>query len=285
MLTRALLPASREAGGRSAEADLIFAAGGGRTVLTRQHVPYPFHVTRTFRLDRDQPDVATLYLQSASGGLYRGDDLGLSITVRPGARAHVTTQAATMVHDTGAVPARQRTTLHVMAGGLLAYTPDPLVLFPGAALVGEARLVVAPSARAIVADGFTWHDPQGSRRPFDVLRQGTEIVDGNGRCLVCERGLLSGADVLSEASPLGPFQALGSIFILGPAEGLPSAERLQSACDAAGCLSAATTLPNGAGRLVRCLAPDGGALRKGLEAGFAVAFTALIGTAPAVRRK
>ncbi len=277
--------ATSDSSGRSAAADLVFAAGGGRTVLTRQHVPYPFHVTRTFRLDRDQPDVATLYLQSASGGLYRGDDLSLSIAVRPDARAHVTTQAATMVHDTSAVPARQRTMLRVMAGGLLAYTPDPLVLFPGAALVSETRLVAARSARVIVADGFTWHDPQGSRRLFDVFRQNTEIVDESGFCLVRERGLLSGSDVLSEASPLGPFQALGSIFILGPDEELPSAERLQDACDATGCLSAATTLPNGAGRLVRCLAPDGGALRNGLNAGFAVAFTALTGTAPAVRRK
>ena len=285
MLTRALPPASEDADGRSAEADLIFAAGGGRTVLTRQRVPYPFHVTRAFRLDRGQPDVATLYLQSASGGLYRGDDLRLSIAVRPGARAHVTTQSATMVHHTGAVPARQRARLHVMAAGLLAYTPDPLVLFPGATLLSETRLVVAPSARAIVADGFTWHDPGGLRRAFDIFRQTTEIVDESGRRLVRERGSLSGPDVLSEASPLGPFGALGSIFILAPDEALPSAKRLQSACDATGCLSAATTLPNGAGCLVRCLAPDGGALRNGLEAGFAVAFTALTGAAPAVRRK
>ncbi len=271
--------------GRSAEAELTFAVGGGRTVLARQRVPYPFHVTRTFALDREGPDIATLYLQSASGGLYRGDDLGLAVTVRPGARAHVTTQSATVVHDTGGAPARQRAALRAMAGALLAYAPEPLILFPGAALASATRLVVDPSARAILVDGFTWHDLPGSQHVFDVLRQRLEIVDASGRCLVREHGVLAGPEALSPASPLGAYRACGSIYVLGETEALPPAERLRGACDAAGCLSAATTLPNGAGRLVRCLAADGGALRAGLEAGFAVAFAALAGSAPAARRK
>ena len=34
------------------EASLHFSYGGGRTVLARQRVPYPFHATRTFYLDQ-----------------------------------------------------------------------------------------------------------------------------------------------------------------------------------------------------------------------------------------
>ena len=77
------------------EASLHFHRGGGRTVLAHQHVPYPFHATRPFYLDRERPEIATLYLQSASGGLYRGDDVALSIVAGPHAAAHVTTQAST----------------------------------------------------------------------------------------------------------------------------------------------------------------------------------------------
>ena len=54
------------------EADFVFARGGGKTFLLRQFAPYPFHVARPHRLDAARPDLATLYLQSASGGLYRG---------------------------------------------------------------------------------------------------------------------------------------------------------------------------------------------------------------------
>ena len=50
-------------------------------MLRRQRVPYPFHATRTFYLDQSRPDLATLYMQSAAGGLYRGDHVALSITV------------------------------------------------------------------------------------------------------------------------------------------------------------------------------------------------------------
>lgn len=32
--------------GRRVQASLVFARGGGTTVLSRQVVPYPFHITR-----------------------------------------------------------------------------------------------------------------------------------------------------------------------------------------------------------------------------------------------
>ena len=90
------------------EASLHFSYGGGRTVLARQRVPYPFHATRTFYLDQARPDLATLYLQSAAGGLYRGDRVALSITADPHSAAHVTTQAATIVHRTASFPDRTK---------------------------------------------------------------------------------------------------------------------------------------------------------------------------------
>ncbi len=65
-------------------ATLRFARGGGRTFLKEQRTPYPFHTTRPHYLDADRPDLATLYLQSASGGLYRGDRLELCARSRPG---------------------------------------------------------------------------------------------------------------------------------------------------------------------------------------------------------
>ena len=271
--------------GRTARAALVFARGGGRTVLTRQTVPYPFHVTRTFQLDAARPDIATLYLQSASGGLYRDDDLTLTIEARAGAFAHVTTQAATIVHDTGTLPARQRVALDVSDGAFLAYTPDPLVLFPAAAIENETRITLAPNARAITMDSFTWHDPTGRARPFGTNEQALEIVTPDGRRLVRELGRLHGVDAVAPTSPLGPFAASGSMLILGSREALPDIAALQQACDDAGCLAGVTDLPNGVGRMLRCLARDGGDLRRGLDAAFSRAFVALVGLMPAVRRK
>ena len=61
--------------GRDVEALLSVDQAGGRTTLRRQQVGYPLHVTRGFYLDAERPDLLTLYLQSASGGLYAGDQL------------------------------------------------------------------------------------------------------------------------------------------------------------------------------------------------------------------
>jgi urease accessory protein len=77
---------------------LSLASCGGCTFLARQSVPYPFHITLSHRLDAARLDIATLSLQSASGGLYRGDRLALSIEARPSACAHVTSQVAIVAH-------------------------------------------------------------------------------------------------------------------------------------------------------------------------------------------
>ena len=272
---------------RSARASLTFALGGGGTVLTHQITPYPFHITRPFHLDRGRPDISTLYLQSASGGVYQGDDLRLDIVARRGAGAHVTTQSATIVHQSNGPVARQRTTLEARDGAFLAYTPDPLVLFPGSSLCNETIIRIAPSARAIVQDGFAWHDPRQARRAFDTLTQRLEIVDDSGRLLVREHGTLAGADFLSENSPLGPFRTAGSMLILAPAEAEspPVAASILRACEMAGCLGGIGKLPNRAGLLLRCIARDGGALRAGLEAAFVEAFAILVGERPGRRRK
>jgi len=271
--------------GRSARAHLVFASGGGRTILVRQFVPYPFHVTRPFHLDREQPGLATLYLQSASGGLYRGDDLGLAISVGSGAGAHVTTQSATIVHDTKLVPAQQHVDIAVSDDGFLAYTPDPLVLFPGAGACNDTRIVVGARSRVIVIEGFAWHDPEGRGRPFNLLSQRLAVGDAHGRCLAQDVGHLGGRDFLSAASPLGPYRAAATMLILAPAAAQPDDVRLQQCADMPGCLGGVSTLPNGVGKIVRCLARDGGALRASLAALFDEAFRALVGVAPATRPK
>ena len=160
-VTRADKLIEREQLTGAVEASLHFSHGGGRTVLARQRVPYPFHATRTFYLDQARPDLATLYLQSAAGGLYRGDRVALSITADPHSAAHVTTQAATIVHRTHRFPIEQSTRLEVGEHAFLALTPDPLVLFPGAEISCATEITLAASGCAILTDGLSHHDPEG----------------------------------------------------------------------------------------------------------------------------
>lgn len=266
-----------------AEATLAFAVAGGRTGLLRQHVPYPFHVTRPFHLDAGRPDLATLYLQSASGGVYRGERLGLSVAMGEGAAAFVTTQSATVVHDCRGRPAALDVRLSLARGSLLAYAPDPLVLFPGAALRTTLHVTLGPGAVAVCQEGLACHDPGGRGAPFDHIQAETVVHGPDGALRVTDRGLIAGATLGAAASPLGPHQAAGSVLLLGMA--LEDGKALQARIDRLGCLSGLSALPNKAGTGIRLLAPDGGRLSLALALAFNECFRAASGIDPAPRRK
>ncbi|WP_454683458.1 urease accessory protein UreD [Ancylobacter moscoviensis] len=275
-----------QAAGRRRAAELVFARGGGRSALVRQITPYPFHVTRPFALDVEQPDLATLYLQSASGGLYRDDDLSLEVTLKPGALAHVTSQAATVVHDTGGQPARQHVRVSVGPGAFAALTLDPLILFPGAEFVGRTDIHLAEGALAILAEGVSWHDFSGLGRPFGRLSTETCVFDAGGNLLLADRGSVDGTDVVGPASILGPEAgAVGSVLLLGPPGRLPDVAAIEEAIDGTGCFGAAGAAPNGAGIAVRLIAPNGGRIVRAAEALFTLGVGRMLGFAPAHRRK
>ena len=267
------------------EAALHFCHGGGRTVLARQRIPYPFHATRPFYLDPARADIATLYLQSASGGLYRGDDVALSIIAEPYAAAHVTTQASTIVHRTQQHTVVQRTRLHVGEHAFAAITPDPLVLFPGAEIRCFVEVNLAASGCAIVVDGLAHHDPEGRGRPFAAYSNSVVVRNAAGSVLLADRGALSGETMLAPTSPLGPYRAAGTVLVLGHGWQRCDADVLERRVAEFGCVAGLSRLPNNAGIGGRVLAANGGALTRGLEAAFAVAFEALMGVRPARRRK
>lgn len=271
---------------RDVHALVEFARSGERTFIHRQEVPYPFHVTRPFVLDAGCPQLSTLYLQSASGGLYRGDRLRLRIAARPGAMAHVTTQAATVVHDGSGGGTVQRTRVEVADGAFLALTVDPLVLFPGADLLSTTELALAGcDARAIIADGFAVHDPAGASEPFRRLATRARVTGPAGQLLCADAGDITGEEFCGRSSPLGPYRAVGTVMMLGGYAVAVDAGDLERQLERLGCLAGASALPNGCGSFVRLLAPDGGTLARGLDAAVAIAIEAALGIVPARRRK
>jgi urease accessory protein len=253
-------------------------------MLLRQHVPYPFHVTRPFHLQPARPDLATLYLQSASGGIYAGDDLSLALHVGQGAAAHVTTQSATIVHECRDAPARLTTSATVEPDGFLALVPDPLVLFPGADVATVTDLTLHGGARALLADAASLHDPLGEDRPFRRFRGAVSVRDATGIVRLSDRGGINGA-ALRGPGVLGSWRAWGLLLALGPAALLPSPEALEAAAEAAGCLAAASAAPNGLGLALRLLGPDGGTLGRCLSALAADAAVSLAGCQLVVRGK
>jgi urease accessory protein len=278
---------SRSETGRSLDAALVVESAGGRSILRRQQIGYPLHITRGFYLDAMRPDLLTLYLQSASGGLYARDRINLDVTVGADAAFHMTTQAATVVHDGRESGAIQRQCVTVEAGAFCALTSDPYVLFPGADLTLETKTVIAEDAVLCLADGFAVHDPKANidarARPFARFESRLTISRPDGRLLMKDLGAIDGDELHNGA--LGPMAAAANLVLIAPSHRLPALAEMEQAADRCGALAGCSLAPNKAGLVLRILAPDGGALARALDAAFHVAARAALGVALARRRK
>jgi urease accessory protein len=272
---------------RRVAARLAFRALAGRTHLARQHTPHPFHITRPFRLAGDPAGMATLYLQSSSGGLYGDDDLSLDIAAGEGAAAHVTTQASTIVHPARGGETRQSVRLSAGPGALLEVCPDPMILFAGARLSAQTVARLAPGARLVLTDAALMHDPDGAGGAFERLESLIRIEDAAGEAVLVDHQVATGAEWIART---GARPCHGTVI----AAGLDRAEA--GACEAA--LAGAfagediarlhagvSAFPDRGLVLARMLAADGAALSGGLARGWVAVRTALTGTPPPPRRK
>ena len=276
-------------GPRVARAELGFVRGSDdATFLARQYAEYPFHLCRPFWIDGDPPGLATLYLQSCSGGLFRGDRVDLSIVVEESAEAHVTTQAATIVHDGEGEWTEQRTQIEARPGSFLEYLPDPLILFPGARLSTTVRARLHEGATLVVADGFLQHDPFGTGRTFDRLTSELSVETTAGSLLALDRFAIDGRELaMGQPGVMGRYRAHASMIVVG---GAVAGEALVAALRTAiggvpGLYGGASSLPAGVGTWSRMLARDAVALRAGMAAAWSAVRTVLRGSPPPPRRK
>ncbi|MFC3609687.1 urease accessory protein UreD [Stutzerimonas tarimensis] len=199
-----------------AQARLAFTRSpDGVTFLARQQVSYPYHVGRVLRLPTDPEPMATVLLQSCSGGIFEGEELGLSVSVGPGAMAHLSTGASTIVHGMREGEARQRTCLEVGANALLEYLPKPTVLFSRAQLLNEVDVSLSPQASLLLWDVCMAHGPGGDLERFGHYHSVTRVRDSEGRLQVLDRMRIQGADLGEPRTGInGGFGTLGTFFIL-----------------------------------------------------------------------
>jgi urease accessory protein len=267
--------------------ELGFAAdANGRTFLRRQYAGYPFHVCRAQYLDADLPGLATLYVQSSSGGIYEDDRLGLQLSLDEGAEAHVTTQAATVVHSMQRGRAEQTAILQCASGSYLEYLPDPQILFPGSTCRSAITVRLAEKAIALVSDSLLQHDPAGQGGAFATYLSEVVIQDAGGRALAVDRLAIDGG-AIAERLPgvTGSFGAQGTLVLAGLNVPQGSVAGALRKIDLHGVAIGFSALPNSAGMLIRLLAADGAALKRGMHAVWGAVRLALKGSLPAERRK
>jgi urease accessory protein len=264
------------------------AAPDGRTFLSERSQRFPLRLTVPLHIDPLRPEMAFLYVQNPTGGLFEDDDLELSLETLPGASAHLTTQAATKVYRARAGCARQRVDLRVASDSFLEYMPDALIPHAGARLEQELVAAVEPGGRLIaaelVAPGRVAHD---ERFAYASLSLATRILVGDSEVAADVVSLSPGLRDPRSPGLLGGHDYVGSLFAVAPggdAEALAAAVS-GALADAPDCLAAAGTLPGGAGVLARVLSGSGMAAERAMHAAWSAARVALLGAPPPRRRK
>jgi len=260
----------------------------GRTYVRRQHVSYPYHVCRPLTFAGDPRGMATIYLQSCAGGIFRGDRLRERIVAEAGTAAHVTTQASTIVHGMDRGDARQEVVIEAAAGSFLEVLPDPFILFPQSRFASDFRVRAHETATVVVADSFICHDPAGAGAMFDRFNGDLRVEDLQGRLLMLDRFRVTGAIVADRWPGItGAAATQGSLFVIrrqGPANALGDALRHVAGNVVHG-YAGASELPNGCGAWLRVMAADAVALRAAMTSAWQAVRETMTGQTPAPRRK
>ena len=182
--------------------------------------------------------------------------------------------------DSSLPASNKRTRIEIGDHAFLAMTPDPLVLFPGAEISCATEVTLAASGCAILIDGLSHHDPEGfgpegSGRPFDRYSNAVSCAMPPAVFCSTTAARSPAKRCLLHRPRSAPIARSERSLCSATARNAAMRSFLNKRLAACGCVAGFSKLPNDAGIGSRVLAANGGALARGLEAAFAVAFEAL----------
>ncbi|WP_210163431.1 urease accessory protein UreD [Lutibaculum baratangense] len=192
---------------------MIRAAGGGRVEEAYQRGALRLRFPRV-----SGNPVPEAVLINTAGGVTGGDRFDVSATIRDGAAATLTTQAAEKVYRSSGGEAELRVDLRVGAGGRLEWLPQETILFDRGRLRRRLEVDVAESGRILLCEpvvlGRTAH---GETVRAGLFRDSWRVRRA-GRLVYADEARL-GPDIAAAAggsAVLGANRAFASILLLEP---------------------------------------------------------------------
>lgn len=215
------------------------------------------------RLPRPQdPTLCEAVTLNISGGVAGGDELDTMVTLAPGARLALASQAAERIYRTLGPPARIRTRLLVQDGARLDYLPQETILFDRFALdraldielqgdaefVGVETLLFGRQAMGEIVQSGSLRDRIRLRHDGRLVFQDMTRLEGHITAQLRRRAVADGAN------------AVAGLIVAGPAAA-QKLDVLRAVLNAApGIIAGASAFDNMI--FARLLAPDGASLRQ-----------------------
>lgn len=247
--------------GKHGVLQMEFVRSGDRSVLKHLYRQAPLLAQQALYWDEELPAMPCVFVITTSGCVLEGDRLDVSISVGAGGMAHVTTQAATKVHQMNASFAEQSTRLHLADDAYLEVLPGPVIPHRHSRFITSTTAVVAATATALIAEmvepGRKYHG--GELFEYDLYSSALTITRPDGSPL-CTEKLVSEPwrYPVRQAGVMGEFDVFANVTLAAPAALAEAVlEHIDAAIDSsAGCMSGASRLPNDAGLVYKVLGKE-----------------------------
>src|SRR5699024_1676602 len=238
---------------------LQFRSVCGRSILGKQYVRYPYHVTRPLYDDLEQQTVPKIILQSLSGGIYKNEKLSHEYDIQNNAKVDIRTQGSTIVHDAQEGKASSDTLIRVGPGSSIFYITEPQIIFDGANFWNSVEVRGIENAEhAVVADSFLAYDPlvDPTVREFQFTTASC-FSDVCGNVLAIDKSIIKGP---SYYRVMNGYKGYVSVMF----HGQDFTETFLRECcrkvEVLGAIGAYSTLPRSAGYSLKALTVDGAGL-------------------------
>ena len=240
----------------------------GRTVLLERRQRFPLRTTMPFYLDAQAPDMAFIYVQNPTGGVFAGDHLELDVIADAGARLHLTTQSATKLYRSEGAEAHQLARFTLAPGAYVEHIPDALIPQRGSRYRQRVVVDLDETATFIAAETIApGRSAFGERFAYELLDLSTEIRCG-GRELLAERLRFEPSRARPDRfGALGRSDYLVTMMAIAPARDADIVLRAleRTLADEPHLEAAAGEAPHGAGVIVRLLASSAPQAMRGLR--------------------
>ena len=237
---------------------LHFERRDDRTVLADLYRQAPLLVQRALYWDTAMPEMACVFMVSTSGGMLQGDRHEIDVSLGEGARAHVTTQAATKVQEMDANYASALQRIVLADDAYLEYLPEPTIPFRHSRFITRTDVTLSESATMLYAEILT---PGRMHRhdevfQYDVLSSTVRAARPTGDDLFVEKFVITpGRNGVQRPGVLGDFLVYANVVLLtAPEHANQISDNVTPRWDDSVPLAAgANRLPNNAGLVYKVL--------------------------------
>ena len=206
--------------GKVALLRLRFERRGARSILAAMERRAPLLVQKALYCDEGMPHIPVVFIISNAGGVLQGDRYTMEFAVGADACGHITTQAASKIHEMDANHATQTQEITLDEGAYLEYLPEPVIPFARSRFLTRTRIRIAPTATLLYAEtllGGRKFYADGELFRFDLFSSTVAAERPDGKTLFVEKFCIEPArSSLVSPGVMDSFHVFGNVLLLTP---------------------------------------------------------------------